>query len=125
MKFSGKEMAALLKAAKMMALVDGKMTNDEKGVMKADLGSFGVKLDTLQSLALEATADKMEGAEIISTLSAMSEEQKKYACGYLAAVMMADGVIDKKEEELWCFFSLLAGFPTMNIAEAISFWQSH
>ncbi len=118
-------MAALLKAAKMMALIDGKMTNDEKGVMKADLGSFGIKLDTLQSLALEATANKMEGAEVISTLSAMSEEQKKYACGYLAAVMMADGVIDKKEKELWCFFSLLAGFPTMNIAEAISFWQSH
>lgn len=59
MIFNGKEMAALLKAAKMMALADGNMTSDEK------------------------------------------------------------------ELELWSFISLLAGFPRMNIDEAISFWQSH
>lgn len=125
MTFNGKEMAALLKAAKMMALADGNMTSDEKEVMVVDLKSFGVQLDTLQSVAIEHQANSMEGAEVISVLSNLSMEQKKYACGYLAAVMAADGNIDEKELELWSFISLLAGFPRMNIDEAISFWQSH
>lgn len=125
MEFSRKEMAALLKAAKMMAVADGVMTTDEKEIIKADLSKFGVKLDTIESLALEATADNMEGVEVISTLSAMLEEQKKYACSYLAVVMMADGVIDEKEMELWRLFSLLVGFPTMNVVEAVDFWRNH
>jgi uncharacterized tellurite resistance protein B-like protein len=124
MKFSGQEMAALLKVAKMMALADGKMTNDEKEIIKADLGSFGIELDTLQSVALEKAADNMEGAECIAILSGMSIDQKKYACGYLATVMAADGKFEQKEKELWGLVSLLAGFPTMNVADAISFWAS-
>lgn len=125
MQFSGNEMAALLKAAKMMALADGVMTNDEKEVMKADLKSFGVEIDTLQSVAIEAAANRMDGAEVIKVLSSMSNEQKKYACGYLAAVMAADGEIADKETELWSLISLLAGFPTMSVGEAILFWNNH
>ena len=53
MTFSAKEMAALLRAAKMMALADGTMTSDEKDVMIADLKCFGVQIDTLQSVVIE------------------------------------------------------------------------
>lgn len=125
MTFNGNEMAALLRAAKMMALADGKMTSDEKEVMIADLKSFGVQLDTIQSLAIEHQANAMEGAEVIKILSGLSTEQKKYACGYLAAVMAADGKITEKEQELWSLISLLAGFPLMNIKEALIFWQNN
>jgi uncharacterized tellurite resistance protein B-like protein len=97
MTFSGKEMAALLRAAKMMALADGTMTSDEKDVMIADLKCFGVQIDTLQSVVIEKQANEMDGAEVIKTLSNLNLEQKKYACGYLAAVMTADGDIAKKE----------------------------
>ena len=93
--------------------------------MRPDLSNFGVKLDTLQHVALEATADNMDGAECISILSAMSIEQKKYACGYLAMVMAADGEIAEKEAELWKLISLLASFPTMTLQEEIQFWQTH
>ncbi len=125
MTFSGKEMAALLRAAKMMALADGTMTSDEKDVMIADLKCFGVQIDTLQSVVIEKQADEMDGAEVIKTLSNLNLEQKKYACGYLAAVMTADGDIAKKETDLWSLISLLASFPTMSIAEAIAYWQTH
>lgn len=125
MQFSGKEMAAVLKAAKLMATADGRMTEEEKDVIKTDLNSFGVTIDTLQSIALEHQANEMEGAEVITILSQLSYEQKKYVCGYLAAVMAADGEVHEKEQELWSLVSLLAGFPTMNIAEAILFWQTH
>ena len=69
MTFSAKEMAALLRAAKMMALADGTMTSDEKDVMIADLKCFGVQIDTLQSVVIEKQADEMDGAEVIKTLS--------------------------------------------------------
>lgn len=124
MQFSGNEMAAIFKAAKMMALADGVMTDDEKEVMKADLKSFGVEIDTLQSVAIEAAANRMDGSEVIRVLSSLSNEQKKYACSYLAAVMAADGKIDDAEKKLWCLISFLAGFPTMTVGEAISFWSS-
>lgn len=125
MRFSGKEMAAILKSAKMMAFADGAMTSDEKDVIKRDLASFGIKIDTIESIAIEHKADSMEGAEVITTLSNMTTEQKKYACGYLAAVMLADGEIDDNEQKLWSLLSMLADFPTMTIGEAISFWKEN
>ena len=94
MTFNGEQMAALLKAAKLMALADGRMTNDEKNVMKADWTSFGIKLDTAQSIALESASDNMEPAEMLGVIANMNIEQKKYACGYLAAVMAADARTD-------------------------------
>jgi hypothetical protein len=109
----------------MMALADGTMTSDEKDVMIADLKCFGVQIDTLQSVVIEKQADEMDGAEVIKPLSNLNLEQKKYACGYLAAVMTADGDIAKKETDLWSLISLLASFPTMSIAEAIAYWQTH
>ena len=125
MIFSSKEMAAILKSAKMMALADGVMTSDEKDVIKHDLESFGIKLDTIESIAIEHKADNMEGAEVITTLSNMTIEQKKYACGYLAAVMLADGEIDENEKKLWSLFSMLADFPTMTLGEAITYWKKN
>lgn len=125
MQFSGREMAALLKAAKLMAMADGAMTDDEKDVIKADLSSFGITIDSLQSIALEQQANAMEGTEVIKILSKLTNEQKKYACGYLAAVMGADGEIHEKEKELWTLLSLFAGFPIMSFSDAISFWQTH
>ncbi len=125
MNFNGKEMAALLKAAKMMALADGVMTSDEKEVMIADLQSFGLILNTPQSVVIEQHADAMTGAEVIKILSEMTTEQKKYACGYLAAVMAVDGKIEKKEKELWSLISLLANFPVMNVSEAVDFWEAN
>ena len=67
-------MAALLKAAKLMALADGKMTNDEMNVMKADLDNFSV--EPLVRTLMEKRANEMDGAECIAILSAMSIEQK-------------------------------------------------
>ena len=125
MRFSSKEMAAILKNAKLMALADGVITSDEENVIKRDLASFGIKIDSLESVAIEHRADNMDGDEVISTLSNMTIDQKKYVCGYLAAIMVADGEVDEKEKELWSIVSILAGFPTMTIGEAIRFWQQN
>lgn len=125
MTFTKEEMIAIFKLAKMMALADGKVTQAERDCIFTDLQSFGVKGNTLESVAIEEAAKEMDPANAIRVVAAMTKEEKKYVCGYMAAVMISDGNIDEKEKSLWALVSLLAGFPTMNIHEAVSFWQKH
>ena len=124
MQFSEHELAALIKAANLMAVADGNVTDSETAVIKTDLKYFGVaEEETLKSL--EHKANTLEGAEVISSLSNLSDSQKKYAAGYLAHVMEADGKIHPKEKDLWTLMSLLAGFPISNFNEAITFWRNN
>lgn len=122
MEFSAKEMAAVLKVAKAMAMADGKVTEEEKGIMIADLGCFGVIPNSPESVALERVANEMQPVEMFALLTGMNIDQKKYVCGFLAAVMSCDGKIDDSETKLWCLVSTLAGFPTMTIGDAVEFW---
>ena len=121
MEFSEKEIAAVYKAANLMAIADGNVTDDEKLVIKEHLKKLCPQVLPMQ--AIEQDANEMEGVEVISILSRLSIEQKKYACGYLAAVMEADGKIHAKEEDLWTFMALLTAFPINNYREAIDFWS--
>lgn len=125
MTFTQNEMVAILKLAKLMAVADGRLTNDERATIFADLGSFGVAFNSLQSTMLEKLADEMEPAAAIAVVANMTIEEKKYVCGYMAAVMVADGNIDTKEQALWILVSALASLPTMSIAEAVTFWNNH
>lgn len=125
MTFTQNEMVAIFKLAKLMAAADGKVTHDERAIILTDLASFGVAPNSLQSTMLEKMADEMEPTEAITIVANMTTEEKKYVCGYMAAVMVANGDIDAKEQALWTLVSTLASFPTMNIAEAITFWKNN
>ena len=125
MTFTGNEMAAILKLAKLMAVADGQLTNAERDAIFTDLGSFGITANSVHSVALEKMADEMEPVAAIKIVAQMTIEEKKYVCGYMAAVMIADGNIDAKEQA-WCtFLPKLASFPTMSIAQAVDFWRNH
>lgn len=123
MMYSGEELAALIQMGTAMLLADGKVAEEEKEALGRELLSFGVKADNV--VALLSKAQDMSFGEAIGVLSSMSEEQKKYATGFLAKVMVADGEIDDSELALWKLVSTLGGFPTMNIAEALAYWTSH
>lgn len=123
MTFTQEEMVAILKLAKLMAVADGKLTDDERNCIFADLHSFGVQANSLQSTLLEQKADALEPTKAISIVAQLTTEEKKYVCGYMAAVMIADGNVDTKEHALWALVSALASFPNMTLAEAVDFWQ--
>lgn len=125
MTFTREEMVAILKLAKMMATADGKVTDEERACIFLDLGTFGVPANSLQSTLLEELADAMDSGKAVTIVAEMTTEEKKYVCGYMAAVMMADGDVDAKEQALWILVSTMASFPTMTMAEAIDFWRSH
>lgn len=59
------------------------------------------------------------------TIFGLPIEDAEYACGYLAAIMAADGEIADAEIKLWQLVCTLGCFPTMNIGEALTFWKNN
>lgn len=123
MNYNGKQLAALVKLGLAMAQADCHVDDVEQEAIASELKNFGV--DVSDCAVILANAATMSAADAIGTLASMTLEQKKYATGYLAVIMAADGEIADSEVKLWQLISTLASFPTMNIQEALAFWTSH
>ena len=123
MQFSALQFTAVLKAAKAMVLADGKVDKKEMEVVSMYALEFGVTVEQLPVL-LKA-ADTMEPALMCTLLASLDDDHKKFVCGYLATIMVADGDIDDTEVALWQLISTLCKFPTMTIEEAGKFWAEH
>lgn len=123
MIYQGKQLAALVKMGISMAAADGRFAEEEKMAIVLELASFGVSPDDAANLL--AASEMMDASEALSLLSSMSNEQKRYATGYLAAIMAADGEIADSEVKLWQLICTLGNFPSMNIAEALRFWHNN
>ena len=123
MNLKGLEFTAMLSAGMILSNVDDQVSDDEKEILVKELASFDVTdqeadiyLDIAIDLSLEHT---------IEILKAMSPEAKKYACGYLGAVMLSDGEVGDVEMEGWRKFSSACEFPTMTLGEALAFWRNN
>lgn len=123
MQFSGKELAAMVKMGLVMAAADGKFAEEEKVAIALQMAQFGVSGD--EATVLLAGGHQMETAEALATLAGMTTSQQKYATGFLAAVMKADGDIDDSELKVWRLVCTLCGFPTMSLGEAVEFWMNN
>lgn len=123
MTYNGKQLAALVRLGLAMAQADGHVDQVEQETIASELRSFGVDEDNAP--AIIASAALMEASEAIATMAMMTTEQKKYATGYLAAIMASDGEIADSEVKMWQLICTLASFPTMNIQEALNFWTNN
>lgn len=123
MVYNGIELSALVKLGLIMAQADGHVDDVEQEAIAHELASFGVDMNSIKTIVAGAAA--LDPSKAIIILSAMTNEQKKYACGYLAAIMAADGDIDEKEVKVWQVVCTLGSFPKMNIGEALEFWTKH
>lgn len=123
MTYTGKELAALVRLGYAMAQADGHVDDIEQFAIASELTNFGV--DESNAGALIASAATMDAAAALTTIAAMSNEQKKYATGYFAAIMAADGEIADAEVKMWQLICTLANFPGMTIIQALDFWRSH
>lgn len=121
MTFTREQMTAIFKTAKLMAAADGTISKSEVDVIFLILNQYGIIKDTVESVLIETLANDMEPAKSIEILSRMTNDQKKYVCGYLAAIMLSDGDINDKEVALWTLVSTMAKFPEMTMREAVDF----
>lgn len=104
-----------------MAAADGTISKSEVDVIFLILNQYGIIKDTVESVLIETLANDMEPVKSIEILSRMTNDQKKYVCGYLAAIMLSDGDINDKEVALWTLVSTMAKFPEMTMREAVDF----
>jgi tellurite resistance protein len=123
MNLKGIELTAILSAGMFLSNADGRLDDSEKEILIKELGSFNVTEDEAE-LYLKVAID-LSVEQTVEILKAMSDEAKKYACGYLGAVMICDGDVDDKEMEAWRAFSGACDFPTMTLGEAIEFWRNN
>ena len=67
----------------------------------------------------------MSPTAMLATLNGLDTHTQKYVAGYLATIMVCDGDIDDNEMKLWQLTCTLAGFPTMNLKEALDYWANN
>ena len=123
MQFTKLELAAMLKVGNAMMMADGRVDNQELKVIAMGMAEFGINESAFEELT--SLADSMTPVGMIATLNALNDSQKRFVCGFLATIMISDGDIDDSEMKLWCMVSQLAGFPTMSIQEATTYWKLH
>lgn len=111
---------AIFKMAKAMSAADSHIDITELAIIANEMRQFGA-----QDKNLLDEADAMEADEALIVLKNMTPEEKRYVCGFLAAISAVDGDVDDKEIAVWKLVSTLAQFPTMTFAEALNFWKSH
>ena len=117
MKFSGEELAAVMKLGMAMVAADGRSDKAEFEVVTKELTRFGASL--VQILALAEKSKQMEFEKAIELVSHFDYERKKYVASYLAVIMIADGEIDEKEVALWQLVTMVCDLPEMDVEQAV------
>lgn len=114
--FTDKEKSAIVDVAVSMEAADG----------KEDLRESLINIKIFQYLNI--SSDAVENAKSLSLLDSMAiiknmtQDEKKFVCSCLAAIMCADKEIDEKEMTLWKLISTICEFPTMHIKEALKYF---
>ena len=117
MTLLGIELSAIANLAVRMAHVDGHMDASEIDVIANGFKYFNVPQEQAKPLILMAMAANEEDA--ITIVSAMPNEHKAFIAAWLVAVVIADGVIDEREQKLLNYYSRRCGLPSLTIEQAL------
>ena len=120
MVFKGFQLTAILKLANAMVFADDKVTPEEMVVCASEFSRFGVSDDQFKKMLKDS--DAMLPGDALGIVASLTPAQKKHVCGYLAAIMVVDGV-DDKELALWRFISKISQLPIMSIQDAVESWR--
>lgn len=117
MVFSEREMTAVFQVANAMIMADERIDDNEIHVMSREALRFGIPLEDLKRL--HVNAGNMEAAEALAIIACFDYERKKYVASLLGSILYADGDVDDKELSLWRFISKICRLPQMTVKEAI------
>lgn len=122
MKFSKKELEAVLKITVAMASADSVVTQIETNFIAYELSRFGVEPAQTGALIDETVALPFETA--ISVIKSLDEEHKYYVCAFMAGVMSCDGEVDTTELRLWQYTCQLCSLPHTTLDDAIEYMHN-
>ena len=116
LQFTKKELTAIVNLASNMIAADGKIDDAELFSFTIEMQRIGVEEYQIKSLMADAQA--MQSSEVISVVSNLKTNEKKYVAAFLGYLMSVDGNIDNTEMKLWKFASILCNLPLMNVTKA-------
>ena len=119
MNFSVEQKVAVTKVAMAMADADGKIETREGVLIALQTSNWSLGTSVFDAAAALSADFAM------SILASMTTEQKKFVCGYLACISIADGSCSEKESVLWKLVCTLANFPTMTFGDALEFYKNN
>ena len=117
MTLLGIELSAIANLAVRMAHADGHVDPSEIDVIANGFEYFNVPFEQAKPLILVAMTANEEDS--ITIVSAMTYEHKTFIAAWLTAVVLADGVIDEREQNLLNYYSRRCGLPTLTIEQAL------
>lgn len=117
MTLLGVELSAIANLAVRMAHADGHVDASEIDVIANGFRYFNVPIEQAKPLILMAMSAREEDA--ITIVSAMPVEHKEFIAAWLAAVVIADGVIDDREQKLLNYYGHRCGLPSLTIEQAL------
>lgn len=123
MRFTGKQLTAMMKVAFVIAKSDDDFAEKEMDIIIREMATFG--LSQQEARALVDLTEEMDASELFSILTTMTKEQQKYVCAFMAVVMIADGEIKNSEIDVWQKICTLCSFPSMSMKEALEFWKNN
>ena len=113
----GIELSAIANLAVRLAHADGHMDTSEIDVIANGFRYFNVPIEQAKSLILMARAANEEDA--ITIVSALPSEHKEFVAAWLTAVVIADGVIDDREQKLLNYYGRRCGLPSLTLEQAL------
>lgn len=122
-KFSKRELTAILNIANGMAEIDGKTDSIELEVIYTQMTRLGIEYEELLSLTENAVLD-MDPHTAMNILSEMTSIQKQYVQALLVVIMASDGEIHEREMTMLRMLTMVCGLPPVNMNDIRSTLQT-
>lgn len=113
-KFSKRELTAILNIANGMAEIDGKTDSIELEVIYTQMTRLGIEYEELLSLTENAVLN-MDPHTAMNILSEMTSIQKQYVQALLVVIMASDGEIQEREMTMLRMLTMMCGLPPVNM----------
>lgn len=119
MQFNKVEMMAIMSMVHAMMIADGKLEDEETGLVSSEMIKFGIPLEDFKDIFTKGR--DMEPSVAADIVTKMTYPQKEYVAAYLGTIMAIDGDIDNREMALWRLLSQICGLPSMTVADAVKY----
>ncbi len=115
-KFSNRELVAILNIANGMAEIDGKTDSIEIDVIYTQMQRLGIDHEDLLILTEDAIM-KMDPTTAMNIIAKMTPIQKQYVQALLVVIMASDGEIHEREMIMLRVITMTCGLPPISMTD--------
>ena len=114
--FNREELAAVLKMANAMIVVDGKTEDVETSLLGREM--VRLKVNESEFNIAYRRSEEMKYGEALRTISLFDWPRKKYLSAFLGTIIAIDGELNTDEIKLWNYTAELCELPRLSLEEA-------